>query len=146
MFTVTEFHTEKDVLNRMNQATIRIYCNDEGLKELEKYFYLGVKSPSRSMYDQLKEYTRPIVKGLINGLYGVQIPIVKRILVSGPCTIVFWLDGSKTIVRCKAGTKHSVYQAFTAALAKKIYGSNSQVNKIVKRNTEIQKKAGEKDA
>ena len=34
----------------------------------------------------------------------------------------------------------NVYHAFTAALAKKIYGSNSQVNKIIKRKIQIQKK------
>lgn len=130
----------------LNQVTICVECNDEGLKELEKYFYLGVKSPSWSMYVQVKEHAESVIKGFMNGIYGAHIPIVKRILVSGICTIVFWLDGTKTIVRCKAGTEFNVYHAFTAALAKKIYGSNSQVNKVIKRKMQIQKKGVKKDA
>lgn len=49
-------------------------------------------------------------------------------------TIVIWKDGSKTIVKPMDGmpdSEMSHYAAFTAALAKKIFGSNTQVNKIV---------------
>lgn len=65
--------------------------------------------------------------------------------------IVVWKDGTKTKVKPIEGTPRSIYSAFTAALAKKIYGSNSQVNKIVskyevpeKRNELKRKKRNEK--
>lgn len=65
--------------------------------------------------------------------------------------IVIWKDGTKTTVRPIEGTPRSIYSAFTAALAKKIFGSNSQVNKIVskyevpeKRNELKRKKRNEK--
>lgn len=54
-------------------------------------------------------------------------------------TIVLWKDGTKTVVKPMEGTpdsEMSYYSAFTAALAKKIYGSNTQVNKIVSQTTE----------
>lgn len=64
----------------------------------------------------------------------------KRILRSGPATIVFWQDGTKTIVkRCLDDAIDSPYTAFTAALAIKIFGSNSKLKKMVKTLTEEQK-------
>lgn len=63
---------------------------------------------------------------------------IKRILKSGPCTIVFWNDGTKTIVKRSEDDAEDDYSAFTAALAKKVYGSTSAVKRIVER-TEAQK-------
>lgn len=148
MINITEFETVQNsfVFGRTtNQVTIKIECDDAGLNELNERVY-GIESPSRSMAEVTKNYVLSDIKGMLNAIYGSKVPMVKRILVSGICTIVFWVDGTKTIVRCKAGTESNIYHAFTAALAKKIYGSNSQVNKIIKRKMQIQKKAGEKDA
>lgn len=63
----------------------------------------------------------------------------KRILRSGPCTIVFWEDGTKTIVRKAPDEEDNAYAAFTAALAIKIFGSNQAVKRIVEM-TETQEK------
>ena len=59
--------------------------------------------------------------------------IPKKIIRSGECTIVFWQDGSKTIVRRDPEDADNIHTAFCAALAKKIYGSNSQIKKIIER-------------
>ena len=56
----------------------------------------------------------------------------KKIIKSGDRTIVFWKDDTKTIVRRSEDTSDDLYSAFTAALAIKIYGSNSQVKKILR--------------
>ena len=61
-----------------------------------------------------------------------------RILKSGNVTIVFWNDGTKTIVKPESGATLDDYTAFTAALAKKIFGSNSKLKKVIKQNTTIQ--------
>ncbi len=63
----------------------------------------------------------------------------KRILRSGPATIVFWQDGTKTIVKRAPDEEDNAYAAFTAALAIKIFGSNSKLKKMVERLTEEQK-------
>ena len=57
--------------------------------------------------------------------------IPEKIIYNGPATIVFWLDGTKTVVKRSKKDKDNKYNAFCAALAKKIYGSNSKVNSIV---------------
>ena len=61
-----------------------------------------------------------------------------RILKSGNATIVFWKDGTKTIVRRADEEDDSDYDAFTAALAIKLFGTNSALQKGIKRITEVQ--------
>lgn len=72
--------------------------------------------------------------------------VPQKILKSGTATIVFWEDGTKTLVKLPEGDTPDDYSAFTAALAKKIFGSNSKVKKVIRTKTEIQKvKEGKKD-
>lgn len=70
----------------------------------------------------------------------------KRIIKNNNAMIVFWNDGTKTIVKRASDELDSDYAAFTAAVCIKIYGSNSALKRIVAR-TETQKpkkqKAGE---
>lgn len=54
----------------------------------------------------------------------------KDIIRNGPATIVFWKDGTKTIVKLKEGMPDDPYSAFCAALAKKIFKCGSKVKKI----------------
>lgn len=78
---------------------------------------------------------------LINELYGMPkkeetmktVPTyaVKKIIYNPPATIVFWEDGSKTVVKCSRYDGYDPYFGFLAALAKKVYGNPSRVRKIV---------------
>lgn len=60
----------------------------------------------------------------------------KKIIYNGPATIVFWTDGTKTIVKRSKKDKDNKYNAFCAALAKKIFGSNNKIINIVKNGKE----------
>lgn len=71
-------------------------------------------------------------KGLIEGREIVWKGIsVDRIIFNDPATIVFWKDGTKTVVKCQKGQTFNPYFGFCAAMAKKLYGSNSMLNRIV---------------
>ena len=63
----------------------------------------------------------------------------ERILKSGTATIVFWSDGTKTVVKRSSDEPENEYTAFTAALAKKVFGSNNAIKKIIEKKTEVQK-------
>ena len=56
---------------------------------------------------------------------------------NGLYTTVKWNDGTYTTVKasCDDAKEPSVYMAFCAALAKKIYGSNAAVHRTVNRST-----------
>lgn len=62
----------------------------------------------------------------------------KRILRSGRATIVFWKDGTKTVVKRTPDEPDNEYAAFTAALAIKVFGSNSKVKRVIQNKTEEQ--------
>jgi len=63
-----------------------------------------------------------------------------KIIRSGPMTIIFWDDGTKTKVRRAEGTPDDPYLAFCAGLAKKIYGNNTRVKKLIYEKTVETKK------
>lgn len=58
--------------------------------------------------------------------------IPKKIIYSGRATIVFWQDGTKTVVKREKGAKDDKYQAVCSALAIKTYGTNSHFKKLIK--------------
>ena len=56
---------------------------------------------------------------------------VKKIISNGPATIVFWNDGTKTIVKRDNYDEDDLYDAVANALAKKIFGSTSKFHKTI---------------
>lgn len=70
--------------------------------------------------------------------------LVEKVIVNGPKTIVFWNDGTKTIVSCREGEEFDIYTAFCAALAKKMFGSTSRVKAILEDKLIIQEKKDKK--
>lgn len=59
---------------------------------------------------------------------------VKKIVRNGPATIVFWDDGTKTIVKRAEGTNDDIYMAFCSAFTKKMLGTNSRIKRIIFNN------------
>lgn len=60
------------------------------------------------------------------------VPYVRKIMFNDPATIVFWDDGTKTVVKVTPGDKYVPYYGFLAALAKKIYGNNTRVQEMIR--------------
>lgn len=50
--------------------------------------------------------------------------VIDKVLFNPPATIVFWLDGTKTAVKCKEGEEFSEWAGIASCLAKKLYGPN----------------------
>lgn len=61
---------------------------------------------------------------------------VSKIIFNPPATIVFWEDGTKTVVKCSAEDEFSEYYGLLAALGKKVYGNNNQIKKLIDKKTE----------
>ena len=49
---------------------------------------------------------------------------IDKVIFNPPATIVFWLDGTKTVVKCKEGEEFSEWAGIALCLAKKLYGPN----------------------
>lgn len=50
---------------------------------------------------------------------------IKDILVNGPATIVFWTDGTKTVVKCGPDDSYDIEKAVAMCFMKKALGSRS---------------------
>lgn len=56
----------------------------------------------------------------------------KEIIYNDAATIVYWTDGTKTVVKCNENDEYSEYSGFVAAVAKKMYGGTGPINQIIK--------------
>lgn len=59
------------------------------------------------------------------------IPDIDRVVFSGRATIVFWTDGTKTVVKAMQGERFERYAGFAAACMKKMFGSTSRAKAIM---------------
>lgn len=76
-----------------------------------------------------------LAKEFINFVFGVPRGSLRvtQVIFSGPKTIVFWADGTKTIASCGKGDTNDPYAGFCAAVTKKVFGSTSQAKKVLAR-------------
>lgn len=54
---------------------------------------------------------------------------IAHVIFNGPATIVFWNDGTKTVVKCAEGEHYDKRMAIMWAIMKKNFGSVSSINK-----------------
>ena len=77
-----------------------------------------------------------MLKEMLNSMYGTKAlkMEIKKVIFSGPCTIVFWQDGTKTMVRQQEDVDALDHEKGLAmAIAKKVYGNKGNYNNIFKR-------------
>ena len=92
----------------------------------------------RSLYDIRNDAEAPrnIYRNIINSTYGVgslRIPEIKNVIFNDPATIVFWEDGTKTVVKCQDGDEFDPEKGLAMAIVKKAYGNKgSYCNKMKK--------------
>lgn len=65
---------------------------------------------------------------------------VSKIIFNPPATIVFWEDGTKTVVKCAEEDEFSEYYGFLVALGKKVYENNSQIKKLIDKKSRMARK------
>ena len=100
-----------------------------------KTLYQGLKK----LQDEQVEYTKELRNKLIGGTDEMKNVDVKKIIFSGPKTIVLWSDGTKTIVSMsKDETNFDPEAAFCAAYTKKMFGTNSKIKRVIKEKSNIE--------
>ena len=86
--------------------------------------------------DMVKDFRKNLLSMIATNMARNMLTPVK-IRKDGPVTVVFWQDGTATSVRCGAGEQYDDYVAFCAALAKKLFLSNSGIKRVLK-NTPVE--------
>ena len=80
--------------------------------------------------------TKNIYKRMINSMYGANPyyqPEIKNVIFNDPATIVFWTDGTKTVVKCQEGDEFDPEKGLTMAIAKKVYGNKGSYCNVIKK-------------
>ena len=49
---------------------------------------------------------------------------IKKVIFNGPATIIIWVDGSKTVVKCAEGDVYSKFSGLAIAMCKRMYGTD----------------------
>lgn len=70
---------------------------------------------------------------ILDKLITPKVPDIKRIIFNDPATIIFWADGTKTVVKATEGDEFNPYYGFCCAVTKKMFGNNSKIKKILKK-------------
>lgn len=55
---------------------------------------------------------------------------IKKVIFNNPATIVWWNDGTNTVVRCQKGDTYSAETGLAMAICKKAYGNGTEFNKV----------------
>lgn len=127
---------EADYNKIMNDAHISKWKKEETGEDAELYAFTQEQMEYLSINrSYLKENLLGVAdeyEKLIDAYEQDAVPEVDKILRSGDATIVFWADDTKTIVKRAPDEPDSDYAAFTAALGKKLFGSNSALSRYIK--------------
>ena len=95
-----------------------------------KYNKMYVKKEDKKM-DVILYDRRTFVDGIVTK----PKDLIKNVIFSGPCTIVQWADGDKTIVRCE-NENFDKEKGLSMAIVKKLFGTNkskSNYNDVFKK-------------
>jgi hypothetical protein len=72
------------------------------------------------------------------------IPEIKQVIFNNPATVIFWSDGTKTIVKSH-NEEFDEEKGFAMAYLKKVFGGRSQYMKYIKKANRQEKKEDKKE-
>ena len=92
---------------------------------------------SRLMDDRYNELCKKERKNFMNYVkYGTTNPIkvpheIEKVIFNEPATIVFWKDGTKTVVKVQEGESFDPEKGLAMAFFKKMHGNTGRFNNII---------------
>ena len=69
----------------------------------------------------------------ITTVYAIEEPTIRKVIFNDPATIVFWEDGTKTVVKCKEGDTYSKETGLALCITKKVYGNKGNYNNLFRK-------------
>lgn len=115
-------HDVDDVASDYSRITVSVNTKpDLEAEKARKEFLKNLALPHVTDMS-IKDFVLPLSE--IAKHKGNTLPEIKKVIFNPPATIVFWLDGTKTVVKCKEGEEFSEWAGIALCLAKKLYGPN----------------------
>lgn len=113
------------------------WLNDsKDAKELAMVRYLRYKNNGyKNEVARYCCYDIATTKAIFNATRTVQtvIPEIKSVIYSDPATIVFWKDGTKTVVKCSKNDVYDPEKGLAMAFSKKMLGNKSNYYNVFKK-------------
>lgn len=91
-------------------------------------------------YDKYKAFSDDQIKPKSNAIYMpkkkttavdlLRDKQIERVIFNAPAVIVFWSDGTKTVVKCQKGDTWDPEKGLAMAIVKKVTGNKSNFNTI----------------
>lgn len=110
------YDNKRNLTNKIRKGDIVIHKNLDGQKFIAEYFELVI--PAGLSIDRYPEET-PNMK-------------IKNVIFSDPATIVFWTDGSKTVVKSHLDD-YDPEKGLAMAIAKKAFGNEGNYYNVFKK-------------
>lgn len=88
-----------------------------------------------SEYMKYCQYDTAITRILSNSVFGANAyynPLrIKNVIFNNPATIIFWRDGTKTVVKAQNGEPYDPEKGFVMAYLKRLLGNDNTFNKEI---------------
>lgn len=110
----------RDNLNRLRDEVDRHYCRlrNPSVKASKHDDRLDAMLYNRFHSDLLKPTC---------------VPVIKNVIFNDPATIVFWADGTKTVVKCQEGDVYDPEKGMAMAISKKALGNQGNYCEVFKK-------------
>ena len=88
-----------------------------------------------------KQYNNDLFSAIIEGLKKQKSLAPEKVIYNDPATIIFWNDGTKTVVKAHDGDQYDPVVGFLLAVMKRFYGNKSAYNDILRKVGCFEKRA-----
>lgn len=99
-------------------------CRHDDAADALAYFTHDIQS--------IKKYREIIKNSSYNQISQKQLKLnIRKVIFNDPATIVFWLDGTKTVVKKANDEPWDPEKGLAMAVIKKYFGTNKEIKKII---------------
>ena len=104
--------------------SIELWLRNYNDREYAKRYltHVSYRAPEEIMFDVTTWATRYIVKKYSEKYTNIQ-PKITKVIFNDPATIVFWIDGTKTVVKCDDKERYDPEKGLAMAISKKAIGN-----------------------
>ena len=86
--------------------------------------YITTANPYDSMHKQYDDYTKYARADIYSVTKLGRLCDIKKVVFNDPATIVFWSDGTKTVVKCGENDEYDPEKGLAMAIAKRALGNH----------------------
>lgn len=128
--TLAAIHTISKLPDNRQRKDILINFDDPELKKVLDENFVSIATKFGISYDDYKEELE-----VINKEYGKKIYLdeITKVIFNDPATIVFWRDGSKTLVTCDPDDIFDPEKGLAMACMKKMFDNKGFYNDIFRK-------------